>query len=114
LGTVIKFGIIGEVYNVGGNNEKTNLEVVKYICKILDRISPRDDGQLYSSQITFIEDRAGHDVRYAINSSKLQNQLDWLPEETFETGVQKTVKWYLDNSEWLEHILSKEYYENLK
>ena len=108
INKVIKIGKIGEVYNVGGNNEKTNLEVVKYICNILDRILPQDNGQLYSSQITFVEDRAGHDFRYAINSSKLKDQLDWVPGETFETGIIKTVEWYLDNSEWLENILNKE------
>jgi len=108
INKVIKIGKIGEVYNIGGNNEKTNLEVVQYICNILDRILPRDDGQLYRSQITFVEDRAGHDFRYAINSSKLKNQLNWAPDETFETGIIKTVEWYLDNSEWLENILNKE------
>jgi len=112
INQVLKFGEIGEVYNVGGNNEKTNLEVVEYICSILDRTYPRDDFKLYSSQITFVKDRAGHDTRYAINSSKIA-QLDWFPEESFETGIEKTVQWYLDNLEWVENTLSKEHLESI-
>ncbi|MBR6612625.1 MAG: GDP-mannose 4,6-dehydratase, partial [Campylobacter sp.] len=85
----------GETFNIGGNSEKTNLEVVGQICDILDRISPRKDGASYANQITFVKDRAGHDRRYAIDSSKIYKALSWQPQESFESGIAKTIDWYL-------------------
>ena len=98
---VLEGGRVGETYNVGGRSEKTNLEVVQILCSILDELSPRSDGRPYRSQITFVADRPGHDRRYAIDVTKLQRELGWMPEETFETGIRKTVKWYLDNQSWV-------------
>jgi dTDP-glucose 4,6-dehydratase len=106
---VLEAGRVGETYNVGGWNEKTNLEVVKTICRILDDAKPRQDGKSYAQQITFILDRPGHDRRYAIDPGKLERSLGWKPEETFETGIRKTVQWYLDNSGWISHVTSGEY-----
>lgn len=97
---VLQRGQIGETYNIGGWNEKTNLEVVHTICDILNELKPRDDGKSYREQITSVKDRPGHDRRYAINARKIESELGWLPEETFETGIAKTVRWYLDNQEW--------------
>lgn len=97
LKTVIERGNIGETYNIGGSNEKSNLDVVRNICDLLDELSPRPDGGSYRKQIVFVTDRAGHDQRYAIDSTKLQTTLDWRPEETFTTGLRKTVQWYLKN-----------------
>jgi len=100
---ILAKGSPGECYNIGGSNEKTNLEVVKVICDLLDKLSPSKSGlSSYSELISFVKDRAGHDRRYAINSGKIQRELGWQPEESFETGVAKTVKWYLDNTDWLE------------
>lgn len=93
--TVLKCGVLGEVYNVGGWQEKTNLDVVQTICRLLDRLAPRKDGQSYASQITYVTDRPGHDRRYAIDASKIALTLDWKPVETFESGIEKTVQWYL-------------------
>ena len=90
----------GETYNVGGHNERTNLEVVKTVCSILDELRPRADGSKYESLITYVTDRPGHDLRYAIDPSKLMDELGWRPEETFDTGIRKTVRWYLDNEWW--------------
>ena len=90
----------GETYNVGGHNERTNLEVVKTICAIMDELRPRADGSKYESLITYVADRPGHDLRYAIDPSKLMNELGWKPRENFETGIKKTVQWYLDNEWW--------------
>lgn len=90
----------GETYNVGGHNERTNLEVVKTICAIMDELRPRDDGSKYESLITYVTDRPGHDLRYAIDPSKLMTELGWKPRENFETGIRKTVQWYLDNEWW--------------
>jgi dTDP-glucose 4,6-dehydratase len=106
---VLEAGRVGETYNVGGYNEKTNLEVVKTICKILDDTKPRDDGKSYAQQIAFIADRPGHDRRYAIDAAKLERSLGWKPEETFETGIRKTIQWYLDNPMWVLHVNSGEY-----
>lgn len=102
-------GVVGETYNVGGHNEKQNIEVVKTICKILDELKPQANGQTYESLITFVKDRPGHDLRYAIDATKIQNELGWTPTETFETGIRKTVEWYLNNQEWVAHIQSGEY-----
>jgi dTDP-glucose 4,6-dehydratase len=106
---VLKQGHIGETYNIGGWNEKTNLEVVETLCAILDELKPKSDGKSYADQITFVKDRPGHDRRYAIDASKLERYLDWRPQETFETGLRKTVIWYLENEIWVNHVVSGEY-----
>ena len=106
---VLEAGRLGEVYNVGGWNEKANLDVVNILCSILDECHPRSDGKPYSSQITFVADRAGHDKRYAIDASKLQKELGWRPSETFDTGIRKTVQWYLDNQPWVANVSSGAY-----
>lgn len=100
---------VGETYNIGGHNEKQNIDVVKMICTILDNIKPRTDGQSYIQQITFVKDRPGHDLRYAIDASKIQQELNWQPQETFESGIQKTVEWYLNNLEWCRHVQDGSY-----
>ena len=106
---VLKQGHIGETYNVGGWNEKTNLEVVETLCAILDELKPKSDAKSYADQITFVKDRPGHDRRYAIDASKLERDLGWRPQETFETGLRKTVLWYLENETWINHVVSGEY-----
>ena len=106
---VVTEGVVGETYNIGGHNEKQNIEVVKTICKILDELKPQANGQTYESLIAFVKDRPGHDLRYAIDATKIQNELGWTPAETFETGIRKTVEWYLNNQEWVAHIQSGEY-----
>lgn len=106
---VVTEGVVGETYNIGGHNEKQNIDVVKTICKILDELKPQANGQAYESLITFVKDRPGHDLRYAIDATKIQNELGWSPTETFETGIRKTVEWYLNNQEWVAHIQSGEY-----
>ena len=104
----MKKGKIGEVYNVGGNEEKQNIEVVHTLCDILDEVAPIS-GKSRRDLITFVKDRPGHDQRYAIDSSKLQNKLGWKPEETFESGIRKTVQWYLDNKIWCDRVLDGSY-----
>ena len=99
----------GETYNIGGHNERTNLEVVKTVCAILDELRPRLDGTKYESLITYVTDRPGHDLRYAIDPSKLMNDLGWKPQENFDTGIRKTVRWYLDNEWWWKPIHEKKY-----
>jgi dTDP-glucose 4,6-dehydratase len=106
---VLEAGKLGETYNVGGWNEKANLDVVNTLCAILDELKPRADGQSYATQITFVQDRPGHDRRYAIDARKLEKELGWKPQETFETGIKKTVQWYLDHQEWVDHVTSGEY-----
>ncbi|MGV1016431.1 MAG: dTDP-glucose 4,6-dehydratase [Fluviibacter phosphoraccumulans] len=106
---VLEAGKLGETYNVGGWNEKANLDVVNTLCAILDELKPRADGQSYGTQITFVQDRPGHDRRYAIDARKLEKELGWKPQETFETGIKKTVRWYLDNQDWVNHVASGEY-----
>ncbi|WP_426168217.1 dTDP-glucose 4,6-dehydratase [Pseudoduganella sp. R-34] len=106
---VLEAGALGETYNVGGWNEKANLEVVHTLCEILDQLKPRADGQSYKTQITFVKDRPGHDKRYAIDASKLERELGWKPAETFETGIRKTVQWYLDNTGWVQNVTSGNY-----
>lgn len=99
---VVTKGTIGETYNIGGHNEKKNLEVVQTICQILDEIKPK--GHSYAEQITFVADRPGHDRRYAIDANKIASELNWYPEETFESGLRKTVEWYLANSDWWQRV----------
>ena len=106
---VVTEGKIGETYNIGGHNEKTNLEVVQTICNILDTLQPRGNGQKYAELITFVKDRPGHDLRYAIDASKIESELGWKPKETFETGIQKTVEWYLNNLEWCHNVQDGSY-----
>lgn len=106
---VLEKGVPGESYNVGGNNEKKNIEVVQTICRILDNLRPMEGGGKYEDLITYVTDRPGHDFRYAIDSGKLQRELGWTPRETFETGIEKTVQWYLDNESWWEPIRSGKY-----
>lgn len=107
--TVLKAGTPGETYNIGGWNEKANLDVVHCLCSILDDLRPRNDGQSYRSQITFVKDRPGHDRRYAIDATKLERELGWKPAETFETGIRKTVEWYLANPKWVANVTSGHY-----
>lgn len=100
-------GEIGETYNIGGHNEKQNIEVVKAICSILDEVKPKSTK--YAEQITYVADRPGHDMRYAIDASKIQKELGWTPQETFESGIRKTVQWYLDNQEWCQRVQDGNY-----
>jgi dTDP-glucose 4,6-dehydratase len=106
---VLERGVTGEMYNIGGLNEKTNKEIIDILCDILDKLRPRIDGYSYKSQIKYIQDRAGHDRRYAVDFDKIKHDLEWCPIETFETGIQKTVQWYLDHQEWVENITSGAY-----
>lgn len=108
---VLEAGRLGETYNVGGWNEKANLDVVKTICALLDEMQARADGQSYAEQISFVTDRAGHDRRYAIDARKLERELGWKPAETFESGIRKTVQWYLDNTEWTSNVTTGAYRE---
>ena len=111
---VLDAGHVGEVYNIGGWNEKPNLEIVHTVCALLDELRPRADGKPYKEQITYVADRPGHDRRYAIDARKLESQLGWKPAETFETGIRKTVQWYLDNQAWVSNIQSGTYREWLE
>ena len=108
---VLESGKLGETYNVGGWNEKANLDVVNTICALLDELAPRSDGKSYAEQITFVTDRPGHDRRYAIDARKLERELGWKPAETFESGIRKTVQWYLANREWTDNVTSGAYRE---
>lgn len=109
LQTVIERGRVGETYNIGGHSEKSNLEVVHLLCDVLDTLLPRPDGESYRRQILFVKDRPGHDRRYAIDSAKLQTTLGWKPEETFATGLKKTVEWYLAHREWCQRVTDGSY-----
>lgn len=109
LRLVLEKGKNGETYNIGGHNEKTNLEVVETICRLLDKLRPDSPHVPHSSLITYVSDRPGHDLRYAINADKIAKDLGWLPEETFETGIEKTVNWYLQHSEWCQHVQDGSY-----
>ncbi len=109
LRRVLEAGQVGETYNIGGRSEKTNLEIVKTLCTLLDQMHPRNDGKSYAEQITFVKDRPGHDRRYAIDATKLEKALGWVPNETLNSGMQKTVSWYLDNQDWVNHITSGQY-----
>lgn len=106
---VLDAGKVGEVYNVGGWNEQSNINVVRTLCRMLDAKKPRTDGKSYADQITFVQDRPGHDQRYAIDASKIANELGWKPVETFDSGIEKTVNWYLENQDWVNNITSGEY-----
>ena len=106
---VLEAGSVGEVYNVGGWNEKPNIEIVNTVCALLDELRPKADASSYSDQIGYVKDRPGHDRRYAIDASKLERELGWRPAETFESGIRKTVQWYLDHSEWVAHVQSGAY-----
>ena len=106
---VLEAGTIGETYNIGGWNEQTNISIVQRICALLDERRPRADGASYATQITHVKDRPGHDRRYAIDARKIEQQLGWRPAETFETGIRKTVDWYLENAEWVTQVQSGAY-----
>jgi len=109
LCTIASRGKPGETYNVGGNAEHTNLDLVKTLCAVLDEKRPRSDGKAYAEQITFVKDRPGHDMRYAIDATKIKNELNWEPAETLQTGLAKTVDWYLDNQSWVDSVLDGSY-----
>lgn len=108
---VLEAGKLGEVYNVGGWNEKPNIDIVNTVCILLDEMRPRSDGKTYKEQISYVADRPGHDRRYAIDARKLESELGWKPAETFETGIRKTVQWYLDNQDWVSNVQSGAYRE---
>ena len=107
--TVLTSGTVGETYNIGGNNEIRNIDVVTTICDLLNEISPSENGSSYSDLITYVKDRPGHDFRYAIDAGKIQNNLGWSPKESFETGIRKTIHWYLDNQDWWRAIQDNTY-----
>ena len=109
IARVLEAGRVGETYNIGGWNEKANLDVVRTICARLDEIRPRDDGKPYAEQITYVKDRPGHDRRYAIDARKIERELGWKPQETFESGIRKTVQWSLDNPKWIAGVTSGDY-----
>ena len=107
--TVLEAGKCGETYNIGGHNEMPNIRIVEKICALLGELRPRTDGKPYTEQITYVTDRPGHDRRYAIDAGKIGRELGWLPQETFDTGIRKTVQWYLDNPDWCERVTSGKY-----
>ncbi len=111
---VLEAGRLGEIYNVGGWNEKANLEIVHTVCALLDELRPRADAKPYKDQITYVTDRPGHDRRYAIDARKLERELGWKPAETFDSGIRKTVQWYLDHPEWVAHVQSGAYRDWVK
>ncbi|WP_018122461.1 dTDP-glucose 4,6-dehydratase [Wohlfahrtiimonas chitiniclastica] len=106
---VVTEGKVAQTYNIGGHNEKANIDVVKTICNILDELKPRQDGSQYADSITFVKDRPGHDLRYAIDASKIQRELNWVPKETFESGIRKTVEWYLNHLDWCRNVQDGSY-----
>jgi dTDP-glucose 4,6-dehydratase len=107
--SVIAKGRVGETYNIGGNNEKQNLEIVQTICAILDELRPNDPVVPHQKLVTYVQDRPGHDRRYAIDARKIHAELNWRPKETFESGIRKTIEWYLANEEWIEAVTSGTY-----
>ena len=106
---VLEAGRLGETYNVGGWNEKPNIEIVRTVCALLDEFRPKPDGSSYASQVTYVKDRPGHDRRYAIDARKLEQELGWKPTETFESGIRKTVQWYLNHQDWVANVQSGSY-----
>lgn len=106
---VVTEGVIGETYNIGGHNEKQNIDVVHTLCALLDELRPDSAHRPHAKLITYVQDRPGHDQRYAIDASKIQRELGWVPEETFDSGIRKTVEWYLNNTQWVEHVKSGSY-----
>lgn len=106
---VVTEGEVGETYNIGGHNEKQNIEVVRTVCALLDELRPDSPYCPHIDLLTYVQDRPGHDLRYAIDASKIQRELGWVPEETFESGIRKTVQWYLDNAQWVAHVKSGSY-----
>jgi dTDP-glucose 4,6-dehydratase len=111
---VLEKGQLGEAYHVGSQNEKTNLEVVEALCSILDELKPKADGSSYANQITYVQDRPGHDRRYAIDATKLERELHWKSEENFESGLRKTIQWYLDHQAWVDHVVNNRYKKSLQ
>jgi dTDP-glucose 4,6-dehydratase len=107
--TVLMHGTVGETYNIGGRNEKKNMEIVNTICSILDELRPQDPVVPHRKLITFVQDRPGHDRRYAMDASKLERELSWRPRETFESGIRKTIEWYLANDLWIRQVTSGQY-----
>ena len=106
---VLSEGALGEVYNVGGWNEKQNIEIVQTICELLDELAPKNNGISYLKQIKYVSDRPGHDRRYAVDAQKIQSELGWRPKETFESGIRKTVEWYLNNEDWYQRVQDGSY-----
>ncbi len=106
---VLAAGRLGEVYNIGGSSEQANIDVVQTLCRILDEERPRTDGKPYTEQITYVKDRPGHDRRYAIDARRITGELGWAPAETFETGIRRTVRWYLDHQPWVANVTSGAY-----
>ena len=100
INMVLQKGIVGETYNVGGNNEIPNIQIIRDICTILDEVKPAESGNSYHQLITFVKDRPGHDFRYAIDSTKIKQDLGWQPHKTFQSGLRKTINWYLNNKDW--------------
>ncbi len=111
---VLEKGTLGEVYNIGGWNEKANIEIVSIICDLLDTLKPLENKKSYRDQISFVTDRPGHDRRYAIDATKIERELGWRTSETFETGIKKTIDWYLENWQWVEGVLNGEYRDWVK
>ena len=107
--TVLKDGIPGETYNIGGRTEMSNLKIVEYICDSLNEMYPSQSGKSYRELITFVTDRPGHDFRYSIDASKIEKELNWMPDESFETGIRKTIEWYLEHQDWWQNIQKKIY-----
>ena len=106
---VLEAGKCGETYNIGGHNEMPNIRIVEKICALLGELRPRTDGEAYTKQIAYVTDRPGHDRRYAIDAGKIGRELGWHPQETFDTGIRKTVQWYLENPNWCERVTSGKY-----
>ena len=109
ISTIIRKGKVGETYNIGGHNEIRNIDIVNTICELLDEMQPSSKLKSYKELITYVQDRPGHDLRYAIDADKIKRDLDWLPKENFQTGIRKTIRWYLDHQDWWQNIQSNKY-----